>query len=102
MKTQNPDLRDRVKFPQRPTSTEEILCSPAEPWLLACSLVGKFDRWQCNTFRKLYNQLGDDEFFREVLDATRIIFDESRNIIAPAAFLVAQLKLATGGKEVYR
>ena len=102
MKTQNPDLRDRVKFPPRPTSTEEIFCSPAEPWLLACSLAGKYDRWQCNTFRKLYIQLDNDELFRDVLDANRIIFDESRNIIAPAAFLVAQLKLAAEGKGFYR
>ena len=45
---------------------------------------------------------GDDEFFHEVLDATRIILDESRNILAPATFLVAQFKLAAEGKEAYR
>ena len=102
MKSHNPDMRGRISFPPRPSSIEDLLCSSAEPWLLACSLVGKYDRWQCNTFRKLYSQLADDEFFREVLDATRIILDESRNIIAPAAFLVTQLKLAAEGKEIYR
>ena len=39
---------------------------------------------------------------RDVLDATRIILDESRNILAPSAFLTAQLKLAAEGKEIYK
>ena len=55
-----------------------------------------------NTYRKLYQAVNDDGFFRDVLDATRIILDESRNIIALPAFLAAQLKLAAEGKEIYR
>jgi hypothetical protein len=102
MKTHNPDLRGTVKFPPRPHSTEEIHCSPAEPWLLACSLVGKYDRWQVNTYRKFYELISDDIFYREIIDATRIIFDESRNIMVPSAFLAAQFKLAAAGKEIYR
>ena len=102
MKTHNPDLRGTIKFPPQPQSTEEIHCSPAEPWLLACSLVGKYDRWQVNTYRKFYELISDDIFYREIIDATRIIFDESRNIMVPSAFLAAQFKLAAAGKEIYR
>ena len=64
--------------------------------------MGKFDRWQINTYRKYYNLIDDDLFYREVIDATRIIFDESRNILVPSAFLAAQFKLAAAGKEIYR
>ena len=99
---ENPDMRGRYYFPPRPTTKEAIYESPEPPWLTACSLVGKFDRWQVNTYRKLYLAVDDDGFFRDVLDATRIILDESRNIIAPPAFLAAQLKLAAEGKEIYR
>ena len=40
--------------------------------------------------------------YRDIIDATRIIFSESRNITVPAAFLAAQFKLAAEGKEIYR
>jgi hypothetical protein len=93
--------RARYDFPPRPETKEDIYGSDCPPWLTACSLVGKFDRWQVNTYRKLYGIIGD-WFFRDVLDATRVILDESRNIIAPPAFLAAQLKLAAEGKEIYR
>ena len=98
----NPDMRGRYYVPSRPTSKEDIYESACAPWLMACALVGKYDRWQVNTYRKLFNAIGDDEFYRDVLDATRVILDESRNIIAPPAFLAAQFKLAAEGKEVYR
>ena len=98
----NPDMRGKITFPPRSKSTEEIHCSPAAPWLLACSLVGKFDRWQIYTYRKYYNLIDDDLFYREIIDATRIIFAESRNIVAPPAFLAAQFKFAAEGKEIYR
>ena len=39
---------------------------------------------------------------RDVMELTRIILAESRNIIAPPAYLAAQFKLAAEGKEVYR
>ena len=100
--TKNPDLRSRISFPPRPRSTEEIHCSLTAPWLLACSLTGKYDRWQVNTYRKYYDLIDDDLFYRDIIDATRIIFSESRNITVPAAFLAAQFKLATEGKEIYR
>ena len=64
--------------------------------------MGKYDRWQVNTYRKLYNVIGDDWLYRDVMELTRIILEESRNIIAPPAFLAAQFKLAAEGKEVYR
>ena len=101
MKT-NPDMRGRIAFPPRPDSKEEIYESPCPPWLMACALAGKYDRWQVNTYRKLYGAIGDDLLYRDVLEVTRIILDESRNILAPPAFLAAQLKLAAEGKEVYR
>ena len=62
----------------------------------------KYDRWQVNTYRKLYSAIGDDLLYRDVMELTRIILDESRNIIAPPAFLAAQFKLAAEGKEMYR
>ena len=94
--------RARYGFPPRPETKEDIYGSSCPPWLMACSLVGKFDRWQVNTYRKLCQSIGDDEFFRDVLDATRIILDESRNILSAPAFLTAQLKLAAEGKEIFR
>ena len=100
--TKNPDLRSRISFPPRPRSTEEIHCSLTAPWLLACSLTGKYDRWQVNSYRKYYDLIDDDLFYRDIIDATRIIFSESRNITVPAAFLAAQFKLAAEGKEIYR
>ena len=101
MKT-NPDMRGRIVFPPRPTTKEEIYECSAPSWCIACSLVGKFDRWQVNTYRKLHGMIGDDMLYREIIDVTRVIFDESRNIIVPPAFLAAQFKLAAEGKEVYR
>ena len=101
MKT-NPDMRGRIVFPPRPTTKEDIYECSAPSWHIACSLVGKYDRWQVNTYRKLHGMIGDDMLYREIIDVTRVIFDESRNIIAPPAFLAAQLKLAAEGKEVYR
>ena len=95
------EARARYDFPPRPETKEDIYESVFPPWLTACSLVGKFDRWQVNTYRKMYNAIGDG-FYREVLDATRIILDESRNIITPPAFLTAQFKLASEGKEIFR
>ena len=91
----NPDMRGRICFPPRPTSKEDIYES-------ACALVGKYDRWQVNTYRKLFNAIDDDLLYRDVMELTRIILEESRNIIAPPAFLAAQFKLAAEGKEVYR
>ena len=96
------EARARYGFPPRPASKEDIYESACPPWLMACSLVGKFDRWQVNTYRKLCQSIGDDEFFRDVMDATRIILDESRNILSAPAFLTAQLKLAAEGKEIFR
>ena len=101
MKT-NPDMRGRIVFPPRPTTKEEIYECSAPSWCIACSLVGKFDRWQVNTYRKLFNAIDDDLLYRDVMELTRIILEESRNIIAPPAFLAAQFKLAAEGKEVYR
>ena len=101
MKT-NPDMRGRIVFPPRPATKEEIFNSTCPAWIIACSLVGKFDRWQVNTYRKLHGLIGDDYLYREIIDVTRVIFDESRNIIVPPAFLAAQFKLAAEGKEVYR
>lgn len=98
----NPDMRERIGFPPRPTSKEDIYESACAPWLMACALAGKYDRWQVNTYRKLYNAIADDLLYRDVMELTRIILDESRNIIAPPAFLAAQFKLAAEGKEVYR
>ena len=98
----NPDMRGRISFPQRPTSKEDIYESACAPWLMACALAGKYDRWQVNTYRKLYDAIGDDLLYRDVMEVTRIILEESRNIIAPPAFLASQLKLAAEGKEVYR
>ena len=98
----NPDMRERICFPPRPTSKEDIYESVCAPWLIACALAGKYDRWQVNTYRKLYNAIGDDLLYRDVMELTRIILEESRNIIAPPAFLAAQFKLAAEGKEVYR
>ena len=98
----NPDMRGRIVFPPRPATKEDIFDSPCPAWIIACSLVGKFDRWQVNTYRKLHRQIGDDLLYRDVIDVTRVIFEESRNIIAPPAFLTAQFKLAAKGKEVYR
>ena len=98
----NPDLRGRISFPPRPTSKEDIYESGCAPWLMACALAGKYDRWQVNTYRKLYDAIGDDLLYRDVMEVTRIILEESRNIIAPPAFLAAQFKLAAEGKEVYR
>ena len=95
-------MRGRIDFPPRPESKEAIYEASCPPWLVACSLVGKYDRWQVNTYRKLYREVGDDMFYRDVLDATRTILDESRNILTPPAFLAAQLRLAAEGKEVYR
>ena len=69
---------------------------------MACALAGKYDRWQVNTYRKLYNAIADDLLYRDVMELTRVILEESRNIIAPPAFLAAQFKLAAEGKEVYR
>ena len=99
--TRNPDMRERVSFPRPPQCKEDIFGSPVEPWLMACSLVNKYDRWQLNTYRKMYNVLGD-ELYRNILEVTRVIFVESRNIIAPAAFLSAQFKLAAAGKEIFQ
>jgi len=101
MKT-NPDMRGRIVFPPRPATKEDIFNSICPAWIIACSLVGKFDRWQVNTYRKLHGLIGDDYLYREIIDVTRVIFDESRNIIVPPAFLAAQFKLAAEGKEVYR
>ena len=98
----NPDMRGRICFPPRPTSKADIYESTCAPWLMACALVGKYDRWQVNTYRKLFNAIGDDLLYRDVMELTRIILEESRNIIAPPAFLAAQFKLAAEGKEVYR
>ena len=98
----NPDMRERICFPPRPTSKEDIYESACAPWLMACALTGKYDRWQVNTYRKLYNAIADDLLYRDVMEFTRIILEESRNIIAPPAFLAAQFKLAAEGKEVYR
>ena len=98
----NPDMRERICFPPRPTSNEDIYESACAPWLMACALAGKYDRWQVNTYRKLYNAIADDLLYRDVMEFTRIILEESRNIIAPPAFLAAQFKLAAEGKEVYR
>ena len=98
----NPDMRERIGFPPRPTSKEDIYESACAPWLMACALAGKYDRWQVNTYRKLYNAIADDLLYRDVMEFTRIILEESRNIIAPPAFLAAQFKLAAEGKEVYR
>ena len=98
----NPDMRERSGFPPRPTSKEDIYESACAPWLIACALAGKYDRWQVNTYRKLYNAIADDLLYRDVMELTRIILEESRNIIAPPAFLAAQFKLAAEGKEVYR
>ena len=98
----NPDMRGRYEFPPRPASKEDIYESACPPWLMACALVGKYDRWQVNTYRKLHGLIGDDYLYREIIDVTRVIFDESRNIIVPPAFLAAQFKLAAEGKEVYR
>jgi hypothetical protein len=98
----NPDMRGRIVFPPRPATKEDIFDSPCPAWIIACSLVGKFDRWQVNTYRKLHGLIGDDWLYREIIDVTRVIFDESRNIIVPPAFLAAQFKLAAEGKEVYR
>ena len=98
----NPDMRGRICFPPRPTSKEDIYESACPPWLMACSLVGKYDRWQVNTYRKFYGRIGDDGFYRDVIDATRVILDESRNILTPPAFLAAQFKLAAEGKDIYR
>ena len=98
----NPDMRGRMDFPPRPASKEDIYGSPHASWLIACSLVGKFDRWQVNTYRKLHAMIGDDLLYRDIIDVTRVILDESRNIIAPPAILAAQFKLAADGKEVYR
>ena len=102
MNLTNPDMRGRIGFPPRPETKEEIFESPHAPWLVACSLVGKYDRWQVNTYRKFYEQIGDDGFYRDVIDATRVILDESRNILTPPAFLAAQFKLAAEGKDIYR
>ena len=99
---ENPDMRGRIAFPPRPASKEDIYESVCAPWLMACALTGKYDRWQVNTYRKLYNAIADDLLYRDVMELTRIILDESRNIIAPPAFLAAQFKLAAEGKEVYR
>ena len=101
MKT-NPDMRGRIVFPPRPATKADIFNSTCPAWIIACSLVGKFDRWQVNTYRKLHGMIGDDMLYREIIDVTRVIFDESRNIIVPSAFLAAQFKLAAEGKEVYR
>ena len=101
MKT-NPDMRGRIVFPPRPATKEDIFNSTCPAWIIACSLVGKFDRWQVNTYRKLFNAIDDDLLYRDVMELTRIILEESRNIIAPPAFLAAQFKLAAEGKEVYR
>ena len=98
----NPDMRGRISFPPCPTSKEDIYESGCAPWLMACALAGKYDRWQVNTYRKLYNAINDDLLYRDVMELTRIILEESRNIIAPPAFLAAQFKLAAEGKEVYR
>ena len=98
----NPDMRGRIGFPPRPTSKEDIYESACAPWLMACALAGKYDRWQVNTYRKLYNAIADDLLYRDVMELTRVILEESRNIIAPPAFLAAQFKLAAEGKEVYR
>ena len=97
MKT-NPDMRGRIVFPPRPATKEDIFNSTCPAWIIACSLVGKFDRWQVNTYRKLHGLIGDDYLYREIIDVTRVIFDESRNIIVPPAFLAAQFKLAAEGK----
>ena len=98
----NPDMRGRIAFPPRPASKEDIYESACAPWLMACALAGKYDRWQVNTYRKLYNAINDDLLYRDVMELTRVILEESRNIIAPPAFLAAQFKLAAEGKEVYR
>ena len=98
----NPDMRGRIVFPPRPTTKEGIYGSTAAPWLMACSLAGKYDRWQVDTCRKLYRELADDMFYRDILDTTRVIFDESRSIGHPAAFPSAQMLLAMAGKEICR
>ena len=98
----NPDMRGRYGFPPRPASKEDIYESACAPWLMACALAGKYDRWQVNTYRKLYNAINDDLLYRDVMELTRVILEESRNIIAPPAFLAAQFKLAAEGKEIYR
>ena len=58
------------------------------------------DARTCEDSRKGQGQVG----FRQTdgKGKVRISRDESRNIIAPPAFLAAQLKLAAERKEVYR
>ena len=99
---ETPDMRGRIVFPPRPSTKEEIFEYPSSPWYMACALVGKYDRWQVNTYRKLYGKIADDYFYRDIMEITRHILDESRNIISPPAFLDAQFKLAAEGKHIYR
>ena len=87
------DMRTRIPFPNPPRTKEEIFNPATKPWLLACALVGKYDSWQHNTYRKYWLILGDGHF-REILDVVRVILAESNGIRNPAGFLTAQFAAA--------
>lgn len=92
------DMRKVIAFPRPPSTKEEIYNPNILPWHLACALVGEYGSYQYNTYRKFCALLGEDRF-RDVLDVTRIILDESNNIHCPPAFLTAQFaaELSLGG-----
>ena len=90
-----PDMRKWIPFPD--SVTRETVYDPTiQPWRTACSLVGKYDSFQYNTYRKYWQFLGDT-LFRNVLEVTRNIFLESRGIRSRAAFLNAQCAAALNG-----
>jgi len=87
------DMRHYVAFPRPPSTKEEIYDPGIDAWKLACSLVGIYDSYQYNIYRKFYAQLGENRF-RDILDVTRGILAESKAIKCPAAFLTAQFAAA--------
>ena len=87
------DMRLKLRFPNPPTSKEEIYDPSVPAWHLACALVGDYSSYTYNTYRKFFAIL-EEERFRDILDITRIIFAESGNIRNRPAFLNAQFAAA--------
>ena len=75
-----------MRYPRKPTNSQDIWNYAGDGERLACSLVGKFDLMQRCAFRKLREMMGEQRF-REVLCEAVDILSRPNSIEQPAGWL---------------
>jgi len=94
------DMRTRIAFPARPTCSQDLRDPAFEPWHFACALAGNYTARQFCAYRKVCLLIGDPRAALDVIDGVRDVLDHAHDIKSPAAFLMNELQLAAGGREI--